>query len=42
MVDTIRCGGGRDVVRADGEDRIAGDCELVIARQGASYVVVSR
>jgi Ca2+-binding RTX toxin-like protein len=28
-VDTVRCGGGRDVVFADGDDRVAGDCEDV-------------
>jgi BNR repeat-like domain/RTX calcium-binding nonapeptide repeat (4 copies) len=31
-VDTIRCGGGRDVVTADLADRVAADCEVVARR----------
>jgi hypothetical protein len=31
-VDTIACGPGRDVVTADGSDRVAADCELVSHR----------
>jgi Thrombospondin type 3 repeat/RTX calcium-binding nonapeptide repeat (4 copies) len=27
--DTVRCGGGRDRVRADGKDKVAGNCEKV-------------
>src|ERR671915_895549 len=31
-VDTVSCGAGRDVVTADGSDRVAADCELVSRR----------
>src|ERR671914_968465 len=31
-VDTVACGAGRDVVTADGSDRVAADCELVSRR----------
>jgi len=27
--DRVTCGRGRDLVRADGRDRVAGDCERV-------------
>ena len=30
--NTVVCGGGRDVVSADGADRVAGDCEVVSRR----------
>lgn len=32
--DRVLCGDGYDVVRADGGDRVARDCELLIARRG--------
>ena len=28
-IDRILCGPGRDTVRADNDDRVAGDCEVV-------------
>ena len=32
--DSVRCGGGRDVVNADPEDAVAADCEVVSRRLG--------
>jgi Ca2+-binding RTX toxin-like protein len=40
QVDEIECGDGRDVVRADGDDKVDDDCELLIARVGNRYTEV--
>ena len=40
QVDEIRCGPGKDTVRADGEDKVDDDCERLIARVGDRYVEV--
>ena len=40
--DKIRCGAGADVVRADGEDSVASDCETVIVRRGDRFVTQKR
>ena len=32
VADTVRCGGGRDVVVSDQKDRVAADCEVVTRR----------
>jgi hypothetical protein len=31
-LDRITCGKGRDLVRADVEDKVAGDCERTVRR----------
>lgn len=40
QVDEIECGDGNDVVRADGDDKVDDDCELLIARVGNRYTEV--
>ncbi|MEX2194812.1 MAG: calcium-binding protein [Thermoleophilaceae bacterium] len=37
QVDEIECGDGDDTVRADGDDKVDDDCELLIARVGDRY-----
>ncbi len=39
--DTIRCGGGRDLVVADLKDRIAADCEIVTRRIALDTTTIS-